>query len=229
MPHPTTDRNFRLSTAIRPTRYRAHLSIDLGAKVFAGDVAIELSLSEPSQELVLHGVELDVSRALCRSTGRALDSSRVEASQVSETLVLSFPEPIAAGPATLELAWRGKMCNGLRGLYHAGPVAVTQFEAADARRVFPCFDEPAFKAVWSVSVDVPEGALALGNGQVVAERVEGGRRRVEFAETPPLSSYLVAFCAGALGATAPLTVRGVPVRTWEVPEKVKLATFAPDV
>ncbi|BDG07929.1 M1 family metallopeptidase [Anaeromyxobacter paludicola] len=229
MAHPTTDRNFRLPQTVRPARYQAHLSIDLDAKRFTGEATIELSLGEPAQEVVLHGVDLEVDRAVCRSAGRALAATRVEVAKASETLLLRFPEPVPAGPASLELAWRGKMCDGLRGLYHAGPVAVTQFEAADARRVFPCFDEPAFKAVWSVSVDVPEGAVALGNGPAVREEVSGGRKRVEFAETPPLSSYLVALCAGALAPSPAIAVRNVPVRTWAVAEKARLAAFGQEV
>ncbi|HZZ84723.1 MAG TPA: M1 family aminopeptidase [Anaeromyxobacteraceae bacterium] len=229
MVHPTSDRDFRLPIAVRPTRYRAHLSIDLDGKKFEGQETIELSLAEPVRELALHGVDLHVSSAVCRAAGREFVASRVDPIAASETLLLRFSDPVPAGKAILDLSWRGKMCEGLRGLYHAGPVAVTQFEAADARRVFPCFDEPAFKAVWAVSVDVPEGALALGNGPVVAEKVEGGRRRVEFAETPPLSSYLVALCTGKLSAAEPLKVRGVPVRTWAVPEKTKLTTFGQEV
>ena len=228
MAHPTSDRDFRLPTTVRPARYRAHLSIELDGRSFAGRQSVELVLSEPAQEVVLHAVDLEISRAVCHAAGGSLEG-RAEPAKASETVVLRFPEPIPPGSATLELAWRGKMCEGLRGLYHAGPVAVTQFEAADARRVFPCFDEPAFKASWKVSVEVPRDALALGNGPVESEQVEGGRKRVVFAETPPLSSYLVALCVGRLAGAEPIGVRGVPVRTWAAPEKLPLTAFGQEV
>src|SRR5207244_12756878 len=94
----------------------------------------------------------------------------------SETLPLSFEEDLPPGNAMLDLAWSGKFSPGLRGLYRAGPLAVTQFEAADARRVFPCFDEPAFKARWNLQlVGLPEGLAATSHGQGIKDR-EGPAR-----------------------------------------------------
>src|SRR5205814_5922469 len=123
----------------------------------------------------------------------------VSADSESETVTLVFPEDLAPGTHVLDIAWSGKFTPGLRGLYRAGPTAVTQFEAADARRVFPCFDEPAFKARWSIQlVGMKEGA-AISNGAIVKEQKEpDGGRTVQFAETPPLSSYLIALCIGDL-------------------------------
>ena len=103
----------------------------------------------------------------------------------------------------MRIAYRGAFSPGLRGLYRAGSIAVTQFEAADARRVFPCFDEPAFKAVWRLRVaGVPNQAIAMSNGKVVRDENDGrGGRRRAFAPTPPLSSYLVALIVGPLEAS----------------------------
>src|SRR5205814_8817422 len=122
----------------------------------------------------------------------------------SETVTLRFDRDLPAGAVVLDIAWRGKFSPSLRGLYRAGSLAVTQFEAADARRVFPCFDEPAFKARWSIQlVGLPEGVTALGNGPVAKDQQEPqGGRTVQFAETPPLSSYLIALCVGNLAASA---------------------------
>src|SRR5207302_11483556 len=128
----------------------------------------------------------------------------------SETITLRFEEELPPGNAMLDLAWNGSFSPGLRGLYRAGPLAVTQFEAADARRVFPCFDEPAFKARWSLQlVGLPDSVAALSNSKVVKDQKEpGGGRTVQFAETPPLSSYLIALCVGELAPSAEETVRG---------------------
>jgi puromycin-sensitive aminopeptidase len=117
----------------------------------------------------------------------------------------------------------------LRGLYPAGPLAVTQFEATDARRVFPCFDEPSFKAPWSLTLTAPASDVVLSNTVPAGEEVAGDRRTVRFARTPPLPTYLVALVCGPLAGSPERRVGPVPVRTWTVPEKVHLAGFAQDV
>ena len=230
MAHPTDDRNFRLPLHVRPTSYDAMLSVDLDGRRFAGTIRIDLELVEPSAEIVLHGTELDVARARLRVGGRDLDPVEVVAAPASETIVVRFAAPLPRGPAALELGWAGRMTDGLRGLYPAGDgLAATQFEAADARRVFPCFDEPGFKAPWKLAVEAPQGVVVLSNGAPVSEEDLGGRRRVRFAETPPLPTYLVALVLGQMDAHPPLSVRGVPVRTFAQPAKLALTGFGQDV
>jgi puromycin-sensitive aminopeptidase len=228
MPHPAEDRNFRLPLHVRPLRYAAALSLDLGARAFRGRETVELAVSRATDEIVLHGADLSVTRAAVRAAGRSL-TPRVELVAASETIRLRLPEPVQPGAAELEIEWSGKFTEGLRGLYQAGPVAVTQFEAADARRLFPCFDEPGFKATWSLTVEAPKGAALLSNSQAASGDDLGDRVRVSFRETPPLATYLVALAAGKLEATPPERVRGVPVRTWAVPEKIRLAAFGQEV
>src|SRR2546428_4827671 len=214
-------KDFRLPLDARPVRYAVHLAPDLEAGTFEGRMELEVRLDKPRSELILHAVELTVERARLREGGRTIRVGRIEPDAESETVTLSFDEEVPAGNAILDLAWRGKFSPGLRGLYRAGPVAVTQFEAADARRVFPCFDEPAFKARSSIQLlQVPPQAAAISNGRIAKDQPEeGGRRTVAFTETPPLSSYLVALCVGDLAASEPATVRGVPIRTWALPRK----------
>ncbi len=231
MGHPTDDRNFRLSRQIRPIAHHASISVDLEGRRFEGRVRISLALAAAADEIVLHGVDLEIGAVVLEAGGRRLVPTRVRRAPASETIVLAFPEPAAPGAASLEIEWTGKMSPGLRGLYMASAdLAVTQFEAADARRVFPCFDEPGFKAVWKLSVDVPEGVVVLSNGAPDSEeRVAPGRRRVSFRETPPLPTYLVALAAGRADALPAVVVRGTPVRTWSVPEKLRLTGFGQDV
>ncbi|HEY6099315.1 MAG TPA: M1 family aminopeptidase, partial [Anaeromyxobacter sp.] len=148
----------------------------------------------------------------------------------SETVVLRFAEPIPPGEAILAISWRGTISAGLRGMYLAAPdLAATQFEAADARRVFPCFDEPSFKARWKLSIEAPRGASVLSNGKQVAEEDRGATRRVTFSETPPLPTYLVAMVVGEVDALPPGDPRGIPVRTWATREKLALTGFGQDV
>src|SRR5436305_3073907 len=215
-------KNFRLPTDCKPLRYSAHLAPDLEKGTFEGRMELEIRLRAPRREIHLHGIGLEVSRARARIQDRALKAA-VGADAESETLTLSFDEDLPPGNAMLDLAWSGKFSPGLRGLYRAGPLAVTQFEAADARRVFPCFDEPAFKARWSiqlVGVNVP----ALSNGTPTRQDAT-----IAFSETPPLSSYLIALCIGELASSAPQKVRNYEVRTWAVPQKQALTAFGQDV
>jgi puromycin-sensitive aminopeptidase len=230
MAHPTADRNFRLSRDVLPSRYEATLTIDPSKQSFHGNEKVDIELSKPSNELVLHALELQVEKAVYRVGVRHWQATSIESVAASETVVLHFAEALPTGEGLLELHWSGGFCKGLRGLYAAGNVSVTQFEAADARRLFPCFDEPNFKARWALSLHVPQELTALGNGKSLDTQADGsGTKRITFEETPPLSSYLVALALGNLKSTPTQEVRGVPVRTWAQPEKLHLAAFGQDV
>src|SRR5205823_9245872 len=129
----------------------------------------------------------------------------------AERARLLFPAPIPPGEWRLRLAFTGVLNDRLHGFYRstykdaAGvshTIAATQFESTDARRGFPCWDEPAFKAVFSVTLVVPDGLAAVSNTGVSSETpVEPGRRAVTFADTIRMSTYLVAFVVGELEAT----------------------------
>jgi len=229
MTHPAQDRAYRLAGDVRPVHYEATLAVDLPARAFRGTMRLELSLAGPVDELVLHAAGLAIERAVLRAGGRTLEA-RVECFAPSEAAVLRLPSPAGAGPATLELGWTGAFCDGLRGLYLAGPeLAATQFEAADARRVFPCFDEPGFKATWQLSVEAAHGLEVLSNSVVEAVEERAATRLVRFARTPPLPTYLVALAVGRVAGGPLGEARGVPVRTWAVPQKVGLAAFGQQV
>src|SRR5207244_2132163 len=104
-------------------------------------------------------------------------------------------------------------------------VAASQFEATDARRAFPCWDEPAFKAVFAVTLAIDPALTAVSNTRVVAERREGSKRVLAFADTIRMSTYLVAFVVGELEATDPVLVGHAPVSVWCVPGKLRLTAF----
>ncbi|HEV3031425.1 MAG TPA: M1 family metallopeptidase [Polyangia bacterium] len=220
-------KNFRLPLDVRPSRYRASVRIDMSADKFGGELAIDVTLDRPRDEVHLHAVGLELASVRAETGGRVREG-RSTLDVESETVTLTFGEPLPAGAATLRLAYRGGFSPGLRGLYRAGTIAVTQFEAADARRLFPCFDEPAFKAPWELALSgLPAGAVALSNGATVSDEPDPrGGRRVTFAPTPPLSSYLVAAVVGELVASEVVTARAVPIRTWTVPAKGHLTAFA---
>jgi puromycin-sensitive aminopeptidase len=224
----TLGKNFRLPLDARPSAYRADLRVDLGAGRFEGALEIDVRLAAARATIHLHAIALELRAAATDVSGRTLAAAATTDAE-SETVTLEFAETLPAGDLTLRLDYTGAFSPGLRGLYRAGALAVTQFEAADARRVFPCFDEPAFKARWRLTLSgVPEGAVALSNGAPVADQPDPrGGRQVTFAETPVLSSYLVAAVVGPLEASpTATTTNGVPVRTWAVPGKRNLTGFA---
>jgi puromycin-sensitive aminopeptidase len=223
-------KNFRLPRTVLPRWYHAELTVDLQADRFQGKLDIGIHVASATDRIHLHGVGLTVQEAQVMAGGKPRPVRSIEPDGESETITFNLSEPLPTGDGMLSVAWTGRFSPGLRGLYRAGPIAVTQFESADARRLFPCFDEPAFKATWELVLhDVPAGAVALSNGVVVEDVAESatsdGRRRVRFAPTPELSSYLVALAIGDLASSEPLVVRGVPIRTWAVPSKRALTSF----
>ncbi|HEY8923183.1 MAG TPA: M1 family metallopeptidase, partial [Polyangia bacterium] len=209
--------------------YRAELAVDLGKDRFQGTAEIDLVATEAVSRVHLHAVELAVSAAQAIVPGgQPIAVTAIVPDAVSETVTLELASPLPLGPSTVRVSWTGAFSPGLRGLYRAGAIAVTQFEAADARRVFPCFDEPAFKATWELSLrDVPAGVPVISNGRIVEEVAgDAGTRRIRFAPTPVLSSYLIALAIGDLVPSEPVEARGVPIRTWSVPAKRSLTAFA---
>ena len=224
----TLGKNFRLPTEVKPKSYDADLRVDLAAGRFEGTLVIALQLAAPRNDIPLHAVGLDVTVAGVDLPGGRHLPATAALDATSETVMLAFGEALPAGPAKLTLTYQGAFSPGLRGLYRAGPLAVTQFEAADARRLFPCFDEPAFKAVWRITVSgVPADAVALSNGVATRDENDGrGGRRITFAATPPLSSYLIALVVGPLVPSAVTRVREVPLCTWTTVEKRHLTSFA---
>lgn len=219
------DRNFRLSLEVRPERYVFRVRPEIGERKIFGQGFVEVVLEMPLRAIVLHGVDLSVSSAKLLADGRSFELTPSMDAE-SQTLTLQADAEIPAGKARIDLEWTGRFQEDLRGMYLAGGIAVTQFEAADARRMFPCFDEPAFKAVWEVSVEAPAEMTVIGNGAAISEEpVDGGRKLVTFAPTPRMSSYLVAVVCGNLAGSEAIDVRGAPLRTWSVPEKEHLTSF----
>ncbi|HEY2385726.1 MAG TPA: M1 family metallopeptidase [Candidatus Binatia bacterium] len=208
--------NFRLSKQVLPRHYALRLELDLDAWRFDGTVDIALEIGARTDVVTLHALDLEIANA--RIAGGL--AARVVVHPEAEAASLIFPSPLEPGPATLHVRFAGTILEKLRGLYRSTKdeqrYAATQFEAADARRAFPCFDEPEFKARFAVTLVVPAAARAIANGAVDGERPLGdGRKEVRFRETPPISSYLVAFAVGPFDATESVaTADGVPVRVW---------------
>ncbi|GIW44662.1 MAG: aminopeptidase [Candidatus Binatia bacterium] len=214
------DKNFRLPRNIWPRRYGLRIEADLEQWRYRGSVQVDVHVTEPTTRVYLHAADLVIERAQAFWGGTWHEAQKITRDEDAEAIALEFPAPLPSGSARLDLAFRGEILDRLRGFYRSEKdgrrYAATQFEAADARRAFPCFDEPEFKARFALTLVVPAGNVAISNGPEVSRREQpDGRVEFRFAETPPISSYLVAWCMGPFEPTPiAFTPTGVPVRVW---------------
>ncbi len=218
----------RLPGRVRPELYHLRLTVVPEERCFDGEVTIEVQVGEPTDTVTLHALELEISQATGGREGVSLPA-HLSADASSETITLTFPKPMPVGPARLQLRFSGKLNRQLRGLYEAhaaGEVyAFTQFEATDARRMFPCFDEPGMKARFRLAVTIPSHLTALSNMPALSEKTEGERKTVAFDETPVMSTYLLALAVARL-VSKEIEVAGARVAVWTVPGQLHLGDFA---
>ncbi|HLM64969.1 MAG TPA: M1 family metallopeptidase [Acidimicrobiales bacterium] len=234
-----TENPYRLPRSVVPRRYELTLVPDLDAATFAGDEAVAVTVAEPTDEIVLNAVEIEIDDAEVEMSDGTRLVAEVALDAERERATLRLPSAVPAGVATVFLRFRGVLNDKLRGFYRstftdeAGierVLATTQMEATDARRAFPCWDEPEAKAVFAVTLVVPDDLLAISNGAELGREPSGeGRVAVRFADTIPMSTYLVAFVVGRLVATEPVLVDGKPLRVVGPIGKEKLAGYALEV
>jgi len=225
---------YRLPQHAIPTRYELRLEPDLASSRFTGTATIALAMREAATELVLNAVELVVGDVSIEDkTGTRVEGS-VELDEATERCRIRFPRQLEPGAWRLNLAFQGILNDKLRGFYRSQYkdkdgvshfMAATQFEATDARRAFPCWDEPAFKAVFAVTLVIEPGLTAVSNTAVQSERTENGKKVVCFKDSIKMSTYLVAFIVGLIEPTSPVLVGRTPLRVWAVPGKGHLTAF----
>ncbi|XP_043706700.1 aminopeptidase M1-like isoform X2 [Telopea speciosissima] len=206
-----------------PKRYDLKLKPDLSACTFAGSVEINLDIVQETQFLVLNALELVINEVYFRdSHQREYRPSDVTVDNEDEILVLAFADVLPLGEGILGVNFSGILNDHLIGFYRSTFVvggekknmAVTQFEAADARRCFPCWDEPALKATFKITMEVPSEFTALSNMPVIDEKLNGHLKTVSFDETPTMSTYLVAFVVGLFDYVEDITSDGIKVRAY---------------
>jgi puromycin-sensitive aminopeptidase len=229
---------YRLPRHVIPTRYDLRLEPDLAAATFAGRVTITLTIKQVTQTILLNAADLLVaSVAIQRQNGQRFEGSS-ELEQSNQRVRLTFRESIAPGEWRLHLSFQGNLNDQLRGFYRSTykdvsgvtqTVAATQFEATDARRAFPCWDEPDLKAVFATTLVIDPDLTAVSNTTVVSESREGNKKVVRFADSIKMSTYLVAFVVGRLEATKEVFVGKTPLRIWTVPGKQMLTPFGQDI
>jgi alanyl aminopeptidase len=224
----------RLPSTVRPLGYDLELTVDPAQKAFSGKASIRIALTEASAFIVLHGVDIHVQRASLRLAGGAVIGGQVShrratGSTEDDELVVALEGQAPVGEHTLDIAYDAPFGTSLAGLYTVEeggkPYAFTQFEAIDARRAFPCFDEPGFKVPMSLAVRVPKGQLAVANTPEIARVDEGAQTLFRFAATPPTSSYLLALAVGDFDVREIKGAR-VPVRLIATKGQARLGTRA---
>ncbi len=229
---------YRLPRDVVPTRYDLRLEPDLAASTFAGEETITVTVREPTDELVLNAAELEITAAAIENQAAVSHRGTIELVEALERCRLRFPNPLSPGTWRLRLSFKGRLNEKLRGFYRSTyqdgtgatqALAATQFEATDARRAFPCWDEPDFKAVFATTLVLDPALTAVSNTTVVSERFENGKKVLRFADTIRMSTYLVAFVVGLLEPSDPVWVGRTPVRVWSVPGKRHLAAFGQEI
>src|SRR5438552_240944 len=223
----------KLPKEVVPTEYAIRIVPNLDNFTFAGSETVKLNVRGPVHQLVLNGLELKIEAASV--DGKELPVSAIKADNEKELLTLPLTSELAAGDHALTLGFTGKINQQGQGLFYmryqeqgSGARKVmlgTQFEATDARRFFPCWDEPAFRARFQLAVVVPGNWMAVSNMPIESETLLNGRdgppgrprldtssgapggralpprkpmKEVRFAPTPPMSSYVNVFVAGEL-------------------------------
>ncbi len=226
-PQPT----LRLPRNFVPTSYTARLEIDPAKDGFAGSIAIAGVIDQRSSVIWLHGSHLRIQRV--SATKDAAEIALTATPRGDQLLELRAASPLDAGEWTLLLDYTSELdlrntTGAFKQTVGGESYVYSQFEALYARRVFPCFDEPGVKVPWKLTLDVPKRLVAVANSSVLREvPLPGDRKRVEFAVTKPLPTYLIAFGVGPFEIVdAGRTTRGTPVRILTLAHRAADAAWA---
>lgn len=214
--------SYRLPRTVVPRRYQLEITPDLSAGFFQGTGSVEIEILADLNEIALNAVNLTIKEVVLASVDDTRFHGTASYQPEEEQAIVTFPSSIAPGKWMLSFQFDGVLASDLRGFYRTTvtgsddtPVVIasTQCEATDARRVFPCWDEPEFKATFAITLVVDPSLTALSNAHEIDSHLDdAGKRRVTFAETIPMSTYLVALIVGPFEMTPPVMVDQVPVR-----------------
>ena len=191
----------RLPEVARPENYKLTFTPDLDKAKFEGDETISIRVLSSTSEVTLNAADIDL-HDVSISSGGSTQPAKVTPDKEKEMVVLTVEKPLAAGPATIHITYSGILNDEMRGLYlgkddHGRKYAASQFEATDARRAFPSFDEPDYKATFDITAVADKGLVAISNQKVISDTPgPGDKHTVRFATTAKMSSYLAALVVG---------------------------------
>ena len=222
----------RLPAGIAPTHYTLWFAPDLERATFRGRETIDVTLQRPTTSITLNAAEIEFGEVTIEAGGRK-QAARVMLDEKNEMATLTVPQQVPAGRASISIMYNGMLNDKLRGFYlskaNGRRYAVTQMEATDARRAFPSWDEPAYKATFDVSLMIDSADTAISNGAQLSDTPgpEAGKHTLVFARTAKMSSYLVAMLVGDFVCRNG-SADNIVVRVCSTPDKLPLTGFALD-
>ncbi|MGD0179853.1 MAG: M1 family metallopeptidase [Terriglobales bacterium] len=221
----------RLPHIADPESYKLSFAPDFSNNTFAGVETIQVRVLQSTSEIVLNAAGIDF-QAVTIASSAGHQPAHVSLDKEKQMAHLAVDKPLAQGPATIQIRYTGKLNDELRGFYigkddQGRKYAATQLEDTDARRAFPSFDEPNYKATFDVSVIADKDLNVISNGKVVSDAPGPGdaKHTVHFSTSPKMSSYLVAVIVGNFEYIEGES-DGIPVRVWTSPGKKELGRFA---
>ena len=220
----------RLPETARPENYKLTFTPDLDNAKFEGDETIAIQVLKPTSEITLNAVDIDFHDVSIMSGG-STQKARVTPQKENEMVVLAVDKPLVPGSATIHITYSGILNDEMRGLYlgkddQGRKYAATQFEATDARRAFPSFDEPAYKATFDITAVAPKGMAAISNQKVISDTAgPADKHTVKFATTAKMSSYLAALVVGNFEYVEG-EADGIPIRVYATTGKKDTGKFA---
>lgn len=247
----TVAAEIRLPKNVVPSRYTLTMRPELAEAVFSGEEVVDIEVLEATDVIKLNAKELEIQEAyVVKADGTRLNG-KIELNAGTELATITFAGILGVGAWKFHAKFTGILNDRLKGFYKSvwkdaeggeHLIATTQFEATDARAAFPCWDEPEFKAVFAVTLEVDANLTAISNGRTLSQdHIDDGiryvsvrsatdkpvgKRRFVFADTPKMSTYLVCFVVGEFVSSKPVNVNGKEVRIWCVPGKEHLTGFA---
>lgn len=222
----------RLPEVAQPENYKLTFTPDLEKATFQGDETITIQVLKPTAEITLNSADIDFHNVTVSSAG-ATQKATVTLEKEKEMAVLTVAKPLAPGAAAIHVTYNGTLNSEMRGLYlgkddQGRKYAATQFESTDARRAFPSFDEPAYKATFDITAVADKGLVAISNQKVASDTPgPGDKHTVKFATTAKMSSYLAALVVGNFEYIEG-QADGIPIRVYATPGKKEMGTFALD-
>jgi aminopeptidase N len=220
----------RLPGGVTPEHYTLWFAPDLTKATFQGRETIRVQLTKPTTTVTLHAAEIAFASVTITAGGQT-QRARVSEDAKNETVTFTVDRPVPAGQASIAVTYTGLLNDKLRGFYlseaNGRRYAVSQMEATDARRAFPSFDEPAYKATFDISLTIAAADTAISNGKQISDTPgpEPGSHTVAFATTPRMSSYLVAMLVGDFVCREGGS-DGIPIRVCSTPDKLPQTGFA---
>ncbi|KAJ3763765.1 leucyl aminopeptidase [Lentinula raphanica] len=252
---------FRLPTDVKPTHYDLIVRTDLEKLTFDGSVTVSLDVKEETKTIVMNSSKLKLGKATVYPDGSQSDPLTSDPSfdEKDKRVSFSFPTAFPADTkAKISVGFAGELTGSMTGYYRSSfeeegktkYYSLTQFEATDARSAFPCWDEPALKATYSVTMVSKADTVNISNMPITSEKVFSPNDHADlktifpdvnedwkvtkFETTPLMSSYLVAFANGPFeylesSAKMPLSGRTIPLRIYATKDLIHQAQFALDV